>query len=211
MEEKKEYFDIYDEQLNLLGQASRQKVHAEGLWHQTFHCWIVSEVDGKPHLLFQLRHANKDTYPSLLDISCAGHLQAGESVKQGSRELEEELGLSVPFEQLIPCGIYRVQNHIKPGLIDREICHVFGMVSNQALAAYQMQEDEVTGLYWISVQDIVRLFCELDTKQPVWAAGVSLAPDGSLKEAQHCFSSQDFVPHAPEYYKLVLAGLGLPI
>ena len=32
-----EMFDVLDENKNKIGTASRQQVHTEGLWHQTFH------------------------------------------------------------------------------------------------------------------------------------------------------------------------------
>ena len=40
-----ELIDIYDQNMNLLGTAPRSQAHSEGLWHQTFHCWIVSQPD----------------------------------------------------------------------------------------------------------------------------------------------------------------------
>lgn len=36
-----EVFDVLNEQMIKVGEATRQKVHGQGLWHQTFHCWIV--------------------------------------------------------------------------------------------------------------------------------------------------------------------------
>ena len=88
-----EMIDIYDSEMNLLGVAMKSQAHKEGLWHKAFHCWIISE-DG--NIWLQLRGADKQLYPNLLDISCAGHIQVGESVKLGGlRELEEELGLQL--------------------------------------------------------------------------------------------------------------------
>ncbi|CAM4408405.1 NUDIX hydrolase [Paenibacillus tarimensis] len=57
----KERFDIYDEQLNWIGQASRDEVHRQGYWHKTFHCWLVKHREGKLHVVFQKRQAGKDT------------------------------------------------------------------------------------------------------------------------------------------------------
>jgi isopentenyldiphosphate isomerase len=60
-----EIFDVFNEQMVRIGEATRQSVHAQGLWHQTFHCWIVSKSNkGELNLLFQLRHKDKDTYPN---------------------------------------------------------------------------------------------------------------------------------------------------
>jgi hypothetical protein len=32
-----EIFDVFNEQMVRIGEATRQSVHAQGLWHQTFH------------------------------------------------------------------------------------------------------------------------------------------------------------------------------
>ncbi|WP_372454640.1 NUDIX hydrolase, partial [Priestia aryabhattai] len=78
-----------------------------GLWHQTFHCWIYRVVNDQIEMLFQKRHPQKDTCPDLLDITSAGHLLASEQPCDGVRELEEELGLSVSFEELDKLGVIR--------------------------------------------------------------------------------------------------------
>ena len=48
-----ELIDIYDEKMNLLGTATREQAHREGLWHTSFHCWIVRrspEEIGRAHV-----------------------------------------------------------------------------------------------------------------------------------------------------------------
>jgi isopentenyldiphosphate isomerase len=204
MSQLEERFDIYDEEMNPIGTAARHEVHAQGLWHQTFQCWIFNNQAGKPALLFQKRHPNKDTFPGLLDISCAGHLQAGERVEDGNRELEEELGLNVPFDQLVPCGTYRSDNPIKPGLIDRELCHVFCYQTDQALTSYKLQEDEVTGLFRVSVEDVLRLLNGLRPGETIAAAGVEPDEQGRLQEVSRSFTAQQFVPRAADYYEMLL-------
>jgi hypothetical protein len=48
------YFNEKYEQMVRIGEATRQSVHTQGLWHQTFHCWIVSKSSkGELNLLFQ--------------------------------------------------------------------------------------------------------------------------------------------------------------
>ncbi|MDF2939105.1 MAG: hypothetical protein K0Q90_4478, partial [Paenibacillaceae bacterium] len=95
-----ENFDIFDEHMNHIGTASRQEAHAQGLWHRTFHCWVLRKGSAGWEILLQLRHKDKDTFPGLLDVSSAGHLLAGELVEDGVRELEEELGIGVPYPEL---------------------------------------------------------------------------------------------------------------
>lgn len=43
-----ELIDIYDEKMNLLGTATREQAHREGLWHTSFHCWIGPPFAGRP-------------------------------------------------------------------------------------------------------------------------------------------------------------------
>ncbi|SFL52899.1 Isopentenyldiphosphate isomerase [Paenibacillus sp. 1_12] len=204
-----ERFDIYDDSMNWLGTASRHEVHTEGLWHQTFQCWILTDSENLPALLFQRRHPDKDTFPGMLDISCAGHLQAGERIEEGNRELKEELGLDVPFEQLVSCGIYRSDKSLGPHLIDREFCHVYGLQTNQALNSYILQEDEVTGLYRVFVHDVLRLVRGLSSQDTIEAVGVEPDESGKLQYVSRSFTSHEFVPHAADYYDMVFKAFGI--
>lgn len=153
-----EMFDIFNEQMIKIGKASRQNVHAEGLWHQTFHCWIVNKsTRGGWSLLFQLRHKDKDTFPDMLDISCAGHLLSGETVEDGVRELQEELGMSVSINELNYCGMVAEENIISNKLIDREFNHVFIYECNKALNEYKFQISEISGLFFVNIKDFKQL------------------------------------------------------
>lgn len=199
-----EVFDIFDPEMIRIGTAPRSEVHAKGLWHQTFHCWIWSRgADGK-YLLFQLRHRDKDTFPGLLDISCAGHLQTGETPEDGIRELEEELGVMAAFSELTPCGIYREEDVISERLIDREFCHVYVLEKDVPLTAYRMQPEEVVGLFQVRLDDLKRLLAEGGT---LTAEGVLLNEDGSVTLESRTIAGADLVPHPPEYFALVFQAL----
>jgi isopentenyldiphosphate isomerase len=86
-----ELIDIFDANLAPIGTMERAQAHKEGRWHRTFHLWIMVP-NTVPQLLFQLRSPHVENYPSMLDVTAAGHLEAGEEVIQGMREVEEELG-----------------------------------------------------------------------------------------------------------------------
>ncbi|KAL7528369.1 hypothetical protein ACHAWF_002539 [Thalassiosira exigua] len=74
----------------------RGRVHADGDWHRSVQAWIVqadAEGGGRVRVLLQRRSPYKDTHPNQLDVSCAGHVDAGENTLDTVvRELEEELG-----------------------------------------------------------------------------------------------------------------------
>ncbi|MFD0680041.1 MULTISPECIES: NUDIX hydrolase [unclassified Paenibacillus] len=204
MAQAEEVFDIYDEHLKPIGTASRTEVHAQGLWHRTFQCWIVNEQDGDRTLLFQKRHPQKDTFPGLLDISCAGHLLAGEGIEEGNRELEEELGISVAFGSLEPCGVLLDEKRLADGLIDREICHIFVYRSNQPLDSYKLQADELTGLYRVSIEDVKRLAEQNNVEDKIHAVGVETNEEGILEFSERLFDRSDFVPRSSTYYEMML-------
>ncbi|GGH27041.1 NUDIX hydrolase [Paenibacillus segetis] len=200
-----EYFDIYNENMFKIGKESRQRVHSLGLWHQTFHCWIIKDTPSEGLcLLFQLRHKDKDIFPSLLDISCAGHLQTGEAVEDGVRELEEELGLSVLIDDLIYCGMVAQEHVVSSHLVDREFNHVFIYESNKSLRDYHIQKDEITGLFWIALKD----FKELLNGERDHVASEGIIADevsGLMLSDTRELRRKDFTPISDEYFKVLFA------
>ena len=73
----------------------RGLVHRDGDWHRSVHVWLAQTTDGDrgKKVLLQRRSPFKDTHPNLLDVSCAGHVDAGsDTVETATRELQEELG-----------------------------------------------------------------------------------------------------------------------
>src|SRR5690606_17538691 len=115
---------VYDEHGNPQGIETRQAVHELGLWHETFHCWIVGRRNNRDTVYLQLRSEAKKDFPGLFDITAAGHLLADETVEDGVREVKEELGLEVEFDKLIHLGMVKDQMEM-PGFIDNERCHCF--------------------------------------------------------------------------------------
>jgi isopentenyldiphosphate isomerase len=199
-----ELFDIFDHNGMRIGTAGRTEVHQKGLWHQTFQCWIWTVRDEGPVLLFQLRHPQKDTFPGRLDISCAGHLSAGERVEDGTRELEEELGLIVDYADLTFCGMYSSNKVLADGRRDCEFCHVFLYRCDQPLSDYRLQAEEVTGLFEIPLSRLELLFSGAATS--IRASGVELK-QGRLIPVERSISAGDLVPHDRTYYELILRHL----
>lgn len=87
-----ELFDICDDQDNVIGQAPRARVHAQGLLHRAVHIWVWRS-DGR--MLVHLRSERKDEFPLCYTSSASGHVDAGEDYETAAhRELKEELGLN---------------------------------------------------------------------------------------------------------------------
>jgi ADP-ribose pyrophosphatase YjhB (NUDIX family) len=83
-------------------------------------------------------------------------------VRDGIRELDEELGLQVEFEDLISLG-RRVDVKKSNELVDYQICHVFFYECHRPLTEYEYQADEIAGLLKMPIVEGLKLFAgELD-------------------------------------------------
>lgn len=89
-----EYIDIVDGGGNLTGKKELKSLaHKNGDRHKTVHIWIINS---KGELLIQRRSPTKENHPNLWDVSCAGHISAGEtSLLALTREAKEELNVIV--------------------------------------------------------------------------------------------------------------------
>lgn len=188
---------VCDENGQSLGVAARQEIHQKGLWHETFHCWIVSGKSGKSKIHLQLRSKEKKDFANLFDITAAGHILADETVEDGLREVEEELGIKVSFEELIPLGVIKDQIQQKD-FIDNERCHVFLYKAAENLdATYKLQKEEVAGIVAVEFAAFYDLCCGV--LEAVEASGFEVLENGEKTEVNKTVSLRELVPHSSEY------------
>jgi isopentenyldiphosphate isomerase len=190
-----ELFDIYDDNMNFLGVKSRSRVHRDGDWHRSFHCWVIyRHGSGEDYIMIQRRAPDKDTYPNYLDLSVGGHLSAGETLEQAVREIDEELGLHVDFSDLIPVGLRVTASKPSPETTDREFNHIFFLVHEQPLENYAPNE-EVSGLAIFRIDDGLALFAgETDT------ITVQYAHYRPFSQETLSLTLKDFVPVRDHYW-----------
>ncbi|WP_244668196.1 NUDIX hydrolase [Bacillus sp. NTK074B] len=181
-----------------IGVASRSEVHAKGYWHETFHCWLAhyDDIRKETFIYFQLRSDNKKDYPSLLDITAAGHILAHEKIEDGVREVHEELGIPVPFEELLPLGIVKGEL-FQEGMADREFSNVFLYTKPTPYEQFHLQRDEVSGIFRSTVKDFQSLI--LDIKQEIDIEGFLVSKEGSKEWLCHKVGYHHFVPHERSY------------
>ena len=200
LEPQQEELAIVDEEGNPLGVATREEVHRQGYWHETFHCWVISRDPRGLYLHFQLRSAEKKDFPKQYDVAAAGHLLAGEKVADGIREVEEELVLSITLSDLIPLGV--VKDRLKVGeFLDNERCHVFLYENRMPIDAYQFQQGEVSGMVKIEFQSFYEL-CQCK-REEVLVEGYKMGQKGKIPLREFVSRSR-FVPHEPTYFKEVM-------
>lgn len=165
-----EKLDVFDELYHPLDppSASIDDVHKKGLWHQTFACWVVNPQ--KRSVLLQLRGPKNRIDPGSLDASAGGHLATGEKHVEGFRELEEELGLSIPAEDRAYLGYFR-NIAIRGSYINHEFCHVYLAGSSAAPDTLRLQEGEVSGVFEINIEDAITMFSQ--TVDNIKSSGVA--------------------------------------
>jgi len=185
-----ELIDILDEAGRPTGEVvPKSEAHRLGLWHRCFHCWICGSDPEGPYLLLQRRATTKDTWPGYLDITAAGHLSAGEKTLDGLREVEEELGLRVAPERLVPLGTRNIEQPIPQGC-DREIHEVFILRDDTPPETLRLQKEEVEAIYRLGLDEVQALHKTGTAPARKYAEGKTSATQISL---------EDLVPQSDNY------------
>jgi isopentenyldiphosphate isomerase len=192
-----EIIDVFDANHRLLGTEERVAAHKAAQWHQTFHCWIVGVRDSRRFVLLQLRAPGKRSYPDMLDITAAGHLEAGETPMDGLRELKEELGVDPDHSNLRYLGIKHDIADEPGGIHNREFAHVFLLRDDRPLNGYRLQEDEVSGLVEIELKEGLRLFAgEVESIN----CPATRIVDGVASVFERPVAVTDLIPRVDPYY-----------
>jgi isopentenyldiphosphate isomerase len=179
---------------------SRDEAHRTGVWHGAFHCLIICERDGKAHALFQKRSMRKTIAPGKFDVSAGGHYAFGEDASTaGPREIKEELGLSVRFDDLLPLGRRTFVYCFDEEVTEYEFQDVFFLPRSVRPEMLVLQESEVDGVLEMGVEEGIRLFSgKQETVTGMLSRDLRVGTRASV-------SAEDFVPCLDRYYlKLLL-------
>ena len=153
------------------------------------------------YLYLQHRCAMKKDYPNLLDITAAGHLLAHESVYDGVREIKEEIGIDVSFDELVPLGIIEY-HQTKEDFIDKELANVFLYESEHRLDDFTLQPEEVSGIVKVVLNDFEEFWTE--AKDKVNIKGFEMNQEGRRMMIDRFVGRDEFVPHDLSYYESII-------
>lgn len=132
--------DVVNENDNIVGQRPRSECHTNpDLIHRVAHCWLLNS---KGQFLWQQRSMLKKQAPGMWDISCGGHIPAGESPEEGlKRELEEELGVT-------NLKIQFVEKYIDRNPKQTEMIYLYFAHCDLQESGFVLQQEEVEQVKW---------------------------------------------------------------
>lgn len=154
---KAEYIDIYDEKERYLGYSEKKKAHEIGLFHKVIGCLVLS----KDKIYFQLKNPKHNGVheKEYLEITAGGHLMSGETLKGGVREIEEETGLNVLFEDLTFLEKRICDKRIKEDYIIREFQYFYYLdIHHFSLLNFKnYNKEEIVSFVELKINDVIQL------------------------------------------------------
>ena len=116
---KEEKVILVDREDNPIGTMPKMEAHEKAVLHRAFSVFILNK---NGELMLQQRALHKYHSPALWTNTCCSHQRVGEhNLEAGTRRLEEEMGFSVPLEELFSF-IYKAP--FDNGLTEHELDHV---------------------------------------------------------------------------------------
>lgn len=152
-----EILDIYNDNHELIGTCEKKEAHRKGLWHEIFTCIVINPELNKVYLQVKNHKHNKIHDVDLIDITAGGHIQSGETIEDGIRELKEETGLDVKFSDLINLGIRQVATTVNPEYIVREFQNIFLYPTTVKLNELKCADDEVSYFISFDIDELIEL------------------------------------------------------
>lgn len=143
--EQDEWLDLVDENDEVIGRKLRSEIYREHLSNFRAVGLFIKDHEGR--IWVPRRVATKRIFPLALDMSCAGHVESGESYEQTlQREVQEELNIDIGKRVVKKLGL------TKPS----EGFSCFGMM-------YELESDDVPDYnrddffesYWLTPEEIV--------------------------------------------------------
>jgi len=149
-----EYLDTYSESGEFLGSVERSIVHKDALWHNTVHCWLY---DKEGNIFFQVRKDSGTLY-----TTASGHVQAGETIKEGfKREIEEEIGIPIEQENatLVDVVKFSMDKELKDGSYfrDRAFANVYVYEFDGSYDDFNFDENELLSLVLVNAKETLEV------------------------------------------------------
>jgi len=149
--------NLYDEDANVVGTVTRERMRAENLWHGCATIVVLS-LDGA-RIYVHRRTDTKDVFPGLYDCTAGGVIDAGETPDEAAaRELREELGVESPLTFLF-----------RTGYVDERTRYHAWVYETRSDGPFTHQPEEVAWGAWMGLDEL---------RDRIEDDGWALVPDG---------------------------------
>lgn len=156
---RNEYIDIYDENENRIGYSSKDNAHKLGYWHKTFNAIFVNPKTNKVYFQLKNHKHNKSSNEDTLVLTVGGHLKSGETLEDGIREIKEETGIDVAFNNLIKIDKRKIEKAISKNYIIKEFQYYYLYKSDKIhLSDFKPVDDEVCGFIELDINSVISIF-----------------------------------------------------
>jgi 8-oxo-dGTP pyrophosphatase MutT (NUDIX family) len=177
------------------------KTMAQGIadedWLGGFNLWIL-QTDPVPSIVYQQRNLDAGWAPGKLDVTAGGHYSAGESTRDGIREVEEELGRTYDFADLTVLGRKLNVDYDTKGRVRNAVVDLFFVVDNSSIESYVLQVEEVYAVCVCPLSELLKVHADPDYS--FVASGVS-----NQREAVSLRVSADSFPYNWDRYHYKIA------
>lgn len=145
-----EYFTLYDQDRMPLGkQILRGEEIPEGEYHLAVHVCVFNSEN---KMLIQQRQPFKAGWSNMWDVSVGGSAIAGENSRAAAqRELEEEIGLKISFDNIRPM----LTVHFDHGFDD-----IYTVNSDADIKDLKLQYEEVQAVKWANEEEILSMIAD---------------------------------------------------
>jgi len=131
----KHFLNIVNDKDEIIGEETRENIHARGLWHREVHVYFVTP---NKEIIFQHRAKDKDMFPDLLDATVGGHVEIGLSYEETAvKETGEETGIKIRISDLIPV------DKIKKSFKDEATGKINSVFNSRYLFVYRGNIDDL--------------------------------------------------------------------
>jgi len=140
---------------------SRETCHSQGLYHETFQCFLLSELSYSGLIYLAKRSKSKKNSPLTYEATASGHILHDESIASGVRELEEELGIKARYNDLVKVGVIHAtdQANNDQGQISmvNEFANVFILKFNGKISDIKFDKNEIEGILSLPVSSFLAM------------------------------------------------------
>ncbi len=139
----KAVLNIVDEEGNIVGVETREKIHQEGLLHRIVHVWLYTP---DKNIIFQRRGKEAESFPNKLDATVGGHVEIGQDYMQAAlAETREETGIQARPEEMMLLGLRKAEQAFRDpvtGTLNRHLKAVFAYRFTGDIKSLRPQEGE---------------------------------------------------------------------